>query len=68
MRPGDRIESIGIYRAQGSKVQRQKSQMKAVFNTYADLISFRVLEDNRYKSTLGALATVFSDDEKNKFH
>jgi hypothetical protein len=34
---------VGIYRAQSTKVQRIKSNLKSVFNTYIDLISFRIL-------------------------
>lgn len=43
IRPGDRVEVVGIYRAQSTKVQRIKSNLKSVFNTYIDLISFRIL-------------------------
>ena len=50
MRPGDRVEVVGIFRAQPVKVQRVKTNVKSVFNTYIDLISFRVLEENRYRS------------------
>ena len=42
MRPGDRIDVIGIYRAQSVKMQKGRSQLKSVFNTYVDLISFRI--------------------------
>lgn len=41
---------VGIYRAQSVKVQRVKSNLKSVFNTYVDLISFRVLEENRFRT------------------
>ena len=67
MRPGDRVEVVGIYRAQGVKVKKARNNLKSVFNTYVDLISFNVIEDNRYKAVLGDENTVFSDDEKLKF-
>jgi DNA replication licensing factor MCM4 len=44
MRPGDRVEVIGIYRTQGQKVKRNRNSLKAVFNTYIDLISFSVIQ------------------------
>ena len=62
MRPGDRVEVVGIYRAQGVKVKKSRNNLKSVFNTYVDLISFNVIEDNRYKAVLGDENTVFSDD------
>lgn len=43
IRPGDRVEVVGIYRAQSQKVQKNKLSVKSVFNTYIDLISFRVV-------------------------
>lgn len=67
MRPGDRVEVIGIYRTQGQRVKRNRNSLKAVFNTYIDLISFTVLEEDRYRAVLGDKNTVFSDDEKRKF-
>ena len=65
MRPGDRVEVVGIYRAQPVKVQRIRSNLKSVFNTYIDLISFRVLQENRYRSEFAP--QVFSDTDKNMF-
>lgn len=65
IRPGDRVELVGIYRAQSVKLQRVKANVKSVFNTYIDLISFRVLEENRFRSELNQQN--FSDDDKNQF-
>ena len=59
------MEVVGIFRAQSVKVQRIKTNVKSVFNTYIDLISFRVLEENRYRSEFAQ--QVFSDDDKNMF-
>ena len=44
MRPGDRVEIVGIYRAQGQKLKRNQNGIKSVFNTYVDLISFTIIE------------------------
>lgn len=59
---------IGIYRTQGQKVKRNQNSLKSVFNTYIDLISYSVIQEERFKSTLGDKNTIFSDDEKNKFN
>lgn len=50
IRPGDRVELVGIYRAQSVKIQRIKSNLKSVFNTYIDVISYRILEENRFRT------------------
>lgn len=47
-RPGDRVELIGIYRAQATKVDRHKGTLRTVFNTYLDLVSFSLMNENRY--------------------
>lgn len=67
MRPGDRVEVIGIYRTQGQKVKRNRNNLKSVFNVYVDLISCSVIQEERYKAALGDKNTVFSDDDKRKF-
>lgn len=53
IRPGDRVEVVGIYRTQGVRVRRKRNALRSVFNTYIDLISFEIMEDNRYKAVLG---------------
>lgn len=67
IRPGDRVEVVGIYRAQSIKVQRIKSNVKSVFNTYTDLISFRILEENRFRADEVQGKQRFTDDEKKEF-
>lgn len=49
MKPGDRVEIVGISRAQPLRVQRSKRAIKSVFSTYIDLISSKILENDRYK-------------------
>lgn len=44
------MELVGIYRAQSVKIQRIKSNLKSVFNTYIDVISYRILEENRFRT------------------
>lgn len=43
MRPGDRVEIVGLFRAQSRKVSRFKSNLDTVFSTFTDLISFKVI-------------------------
>lgn len=61
MKPGDRVEIVGVYRAQPLRVQRSKRAIKSVFNTYVDMISSKVLEDNRYKLQSKAEKEEFDD-------
>jgi DNA replication licensing factor MCM4 len=42
-RPGDRVEMIGIYRTHPLRIDRMKSNLLSVFDTYIDLISFNLL-------------------------
>ena len=64
VRPGDRVELIGIYRAQPFRSDRYKGTFHTVFNTYLDLISFNLLSENRYSMESKA---VFTDSEKQNF-
>jgi DNA replication licensing factor MCM4 len=64
-RPGDRVELIGIYRAASSLVQRNKNQVRTIFNTYIDMISFSLLEEKHHK--INTINIAFSDDEKKRF-
>jgi hypothetical protein len=43
-------------------VQRIKTNVKSVFNTYVDLISFRILEENRFRSEEAPGKQKFSDE------
>jgi DNA replicative helicase MCM subunit Mcm2 (Cdc46/Mcm family) len=58
-RPGDRVEMIGIYRAYAVKIDRSRTNLKAVFNTYLDLLSCSMLEENRFQ--VKENKTIFSD-------
>lgn len=40
VKPGDKLECIGIYRAQGMRMFARKKIIKSVFRTYMDVISF----------------------------
>ncbi len=44
MRPGDRVEIVGLYRCQPRKLMRTRSTLESIFYTFTDIISFRILE------------------------
>ena len=64
-RPGDRVEIIGIYRATSKLVQRHRTQLRSIFNTYIDMISFSLIQEKHHK--ISGLNTYFTDEEKRKF-
>ena len=45
VRPGDRVEVVGIYRAQGMRVNANKRSMKNIFITYIDVVSSGVFNN-----------------------
>ena len=47
VKPGDRIEVVGVYRAQGLRVNSNRLTMKNIFNTYLDAISFKKTAEGR---------------------
>ena len=64
-RPGDRLELIGIYRAQPVKLDRYKGSLRTVFNTYIDVVSFNLLEESKFR--VDQSYTTFSDWERKEF-
>ena len=48
VRPGDRIEVVGIYKAQGMKVNANKRTMKNIFITYIDVVSYQKADSTRF--------------------
>lgn len=64
-RPGDRVEMIGIYRAYAAKIERSRNQMRTIFSTYIDLVSYDLLEEKKFK--IDGYRVVFSDEEKQEF-
>lgn len=47
VKPGDKLECIGIYRAQGMRMFANQRVIKSVFRTYMDVISFDKSQKNR---------------------
>jgi DNA replication licensing factor MCM4 len=46
VKPGDRVEAVGIYKAMGVRVNPQQRVLKNVYRTYIDVINF-VRSDKR---------------------
>ena len=46
-RPGDRVEVIGIYRTHPLRIDKKATHLMSVFDTYIDLISVNLLEENK---------------------
>lgn len=40
VKPGDRVEVIGIYKAMGIRLNSQKRTLKNVYRTYIDVINY----------------------------
>lgn len=40
VKPGDRVEVIGIYKAMGIRINSYKRTLKNVYRTYIDVINF----------------------------
>lgn len=50
---------IGIYRAYAAKIERSRNQMRTIFSTYIDLVSYDLLEEKKLK--IDGYKVVFSD-------
>ncbi len=50
VKPGDRVEVTGIFRAQSMRVNAKDRTLRSVFNTYIDVISFDLTSKQRFLS------------------
>lgn len=48
VKPGDKVEVVGVYRATGVRKNRNKRTLKAVYNTYIDVVSYQQLSKQKY--------------------
>lgn len=44
VKPGDRVEVVGIYRVQQQKVMKRTAEVTSVYKTHLDLISYRIVD------------------------
>ena len=49
IKPGDRVNVLGIYRAQPQRINPKIRTLKSIFKTYIDVIYFQKHENNRMK-------------------
>ncbi len=47
VRPGDRVEVVGIFRAQGTRVNPNRRSLRNIFTTYVDVVSYKKTEKGR---------------------
>lgn len=50
IRPGDRVEVVGIYRAHGIRVNAAMRTLKNIYRTYIDVIGFVKSDQKRYEN------------------
>jgi DNA replication licensing factor MCM4 len=50
VKPGDRVEIVGIYRAVGIRMNRAMRTMKNIYKTYIDVIGYSKQDSTRYEN------------------
>ena len=48
VKPGDRVEVVGIYKATGVRINSQKRTLKNVYRTYIDVINYVKTDSKRF--------------------
>ena len=66
VRPGDRVEVTGVYRAQPKRVNPKISKVKSIYKTYVDVIHFRVLNAGSSRERLNPDNAANIADENSK--
>ncbi|CAG9334845.1 unnamed protein product [Blepharisma stoltei] len=67
MRPGDRIEVTGIFRACPMRVSRLRRTLKSIYSTYVDVVHVAKMHKQRFTHEEEEV-TEFSDEKKQLFH
>lgn len=44
LRPGDRVDIVGIYRVNASKLKQNFTGVRSIYNSFLDMISFGKIE------------------------
>ena len=68
VKPGDRVEITGIYKASASKVNSRRSQLSTVYKTYVDAIHFKKTDQQRMANEVGAASSNASQQEAGQKH
>jgi DNA replication licensing factor MCM4 len=61
VKPGDRVEITGIYKALGSRVNPKRSALHTIYRTFVDTIHFRKMDVDRLQNESNIGAEVMSD-------
>jgi len=64
VRPGDRVEATGVFRAQARRVNPKITKVKSVYKTYVDAIHFRKVISNGSRERDAAAAAAADVAEK----
>ena len=62
VRPGDRVEITGIYKAMGIRVNQNRRTLKNVYRTYVDVITYIKTDKRRFNSTGEAMEEKAKND------
>ncbi|KAL4454702.1 hypothetical protein ABPG74_021907 [Tetrahymena malaccensis] len=63
VKPGDRVEVVGVFRAAGVRKNRNKRTLRSVYNTYVDVVSYSLLSKQKLENDE---KIHFSDETKRK--
>jgi len=50
VKPGDRVDVVGIYRALGKRVNSQMRTLRNVYTTFIDVIGYTLSDKKRYSN------------------
>ena len=50
VKPGDRVEVVGIFRAVGNRVNAGMRTLKNIYRTHIDVIGYKKTESKRYEN------------------
>ena len=66
VRPGDRVEVTGVFRAQGRRVNPKISKVKSVYKTYLDVVHFRRVSGDEHHSSVDVNDEGGGEEEENE--
>jgi len=61
VKPGDRVEVVGIYRAIGIRLNNNMRTLKNVYKTYIDVIGYVKTDSKRYENDVENAPTANDD-------
>jgi DNA replication licensing factor MCM4 len=64
VKPGDRVEVVGIYRASGMRVNANMRTLKNIYDTYIDVIGYVKTDSKRYDNAAEGNDAVRAEDEE----